>query len=124
MAKSQADIIKTSEIDLNGAAADAGDAAQASVQHGKDGSLTVGVQQFGFSGERRTVSFSKPSETEGPFMFVSVNGYSAQIPYDTPVEVPVEVLAALDTCVTTDYVRDERGNYNEKHRRRFPYATL
>ena len=57
-------------------------------------------------------------------VFVSVNGRDFLIKRDVDVEVPAEVLAALDDAIATEYLTDSAGRIvGERNVPRFPYQV-
>lgn len=118
---------RTAEIDLAAetGAASPNEIAAAAPQPQSDPDATlVQLQQFGFSGERIVVSFPKTGDDERSSFFVGAAGYTAQVPFDTPVELPIEVVIHLDTCVETHYVSDHANNVIERKRKRYPYTRV
>lgn len=76
------------------------------------------------------VKFHKSgSDTAMPFVYVSVNGRSTQIPYDMEVVIPESTLKVLNDCVMTTYrgrLNNSNGEYEfaEENIHRFPNTVL
>lgn len=67
---------------------------------------------------------SQPGKTGSDDVFVHVNGRDYLIKRDAEVEVPVDVLGALDDALATEYLTDDGGRITgERHVPRFPYQV-
>lgn len=78
-----------------------------------------------FSGERLKVNFPRQDGISGTDNIVYIlNGYRFEIMRDEDVEVPIELLDSMDTCVVTDYKHGENGKPVAFARKRFPYQMV
>lgn len=76
------------------------------------------------SGGREIVTIhSSPDDNGSDAVFVSLNGYSYQIPRDKPCEVPTEVVDILRNSVVSSYVPGEGGAMAERLRPRYAFSS-
>lgn len=73
-----------------------------------------------FSGKRLRLTIQSGEGAVGrQAVYVGVNGVGFNIPRDTPVDVPEEVVQQLKNCVQTVYESDEKGGTREREVSRF-----
>lgn len=73
-----------------------------------------------FCGEYVQLTINSGEGTAGrQAVFVGINGYGLNIPRDTPVKVPVEVVQQLDNCMMTIYESVEGGGVKPREVNRF-----
>jgi hypothetical protein len=56
-------------------------------------------------------------------VFVGINGFGFNIPRDTPVHVPQEVVDQLANCMETQYESIEGGKVVEREVRRYAFSS-
>lgn len=76
------------------------------------------------SGKKRLLTIAA-SELEGGHdaVFLSINGYSYQIPRDTPCEVPEEVVEIIKNARVTSYTTAIGGGVVARHNNRYAYSV-
>ena len=57
-------------------------------------------------------------------VFVSVNGTAYTFPREIDVEVPIEVLGAIDNAVITKFSRSSKGEDISRDVKRYPYSKV
>lgn len=62
------------------------------------------------------------SEGEPDPFYICVNGYSATIPRNVPVEVPHEILASLNSMVIKKLIPNDDGKFSVVTKHRAPYT--
>jgi hypothetical protein len=73
-----------------------------------------------FSGEKIELTIHSDAGDAGrQAVFVGINGVGFNIPRDTPVAVPVEVVTQLENCMQTVYEGIEGGGTREREVKRF-----
>jgi hypothetical protein len=87
-------------------------AAKAKVEPAKDAPKRV-----------RIIVHSTDTQDNAKFIKPMINGVMYTIPKETPCEVPIEVLSALDTAIMTA-MRQVDGEMITTEVRRFPYTNL
>lgn len=83
---------------------------------------TLAITDHGdhFSGERMELTIhSDQGEAGRQAVFVGINGVGFNIPRDTPVDVPIEVIQQLDNAVQVVYEGIEGGGTREREVKRF-----